>query len=334
MVLARVNHGRTRERKAYTSHRHWPITQPLPAARALKHQAPCLIHEHSTARLRTRRRVGSTRRRGDQMHDHSRFQRDIDWRHRRLSLSLSLSQKSLTHNIGSASALPIIGTEGLRNEGYNEKKNVWHEALPWQHTSPVEIQALVMEQLTLPGVTCSVESRRRAENQLCSQPPATRYIEHTLTPRLHCHDNNLWAAPGDVRHPTAENGQNGEKLSPRRKQKHSFKIETCDGWKRHSIPYKRCISMERLEEYIHMVSSSTKVSRLLAYTNVYAHTEVTKSALPPFSLSLSLFSFSCFYLFISTMCKHKAKRIMRQIRWHRRFHERGWSSSNFKSEPC
>ena len=44
------------------------------------------------------------------MHDryHSRFQCDIKWRHRRLSLSLYYSQKSLTHNIGSASALPII----------------------------------------------------------------------------------------------------------------------------------------------------------------------------------------------------------------------------------
>ena len=30
------------------------------------------------------------------------------WRHRRLSLSLYVSQKSLTHNIGSASALPIM----------------------------------------------------------------------------------------------------------------------------------------------------------------------------------------------------------------------------------
>ena len=52
----------------------------------------------------------STRRRGNHMHDHTRFQCDIEWRHRRLSLSLSLSlsQKSLTHNIGSASALPII----------------------------------------------------------------------------------------------------------------------------------------------------------------------------------------------------------------------------------
>ena len=63
-------------------------------------------------RLRTRRRVGSTRRRGNHMHDHSRFQCDIKWRLSRLSLSLSLSlyysQKSLTHDIGSASALPII----------------------------------------------------------------------------------------------------------------------------------------------------------------------------------------------------------------------------------
>ena len=42
------------------------------------------------------------------MHDHSRFQRDID---DVTGVSLSLyyySQKSLTHNIGSASALPII----------------------------------------------------------------------------------------------------------------------------------------------------------------------------------------------------------------------------------
>ena len=45
------------------------------------------------------------------MHDHSRFQRDID-DVTGVSLSLSLyyyySQKSLTHNIGSASALPIM----------------------------------------------------------------------------------------------------------------------------------------------------------------------------------------------------------------------------------
>ena len=43
------------------------------------------------------------------MYDHSRFQRDInDVTGVSLSLSLCYSQKSLTHNIGSASALPII----------------------------------------------------------------------------------------------------------------------------------------------------------------------------------------------------------------------------------
>ena len=46
-------------------------------------------------RFRTRRRVGSTRRRGNHMHDHSRFQHDIDWRHRRPSLSLLLTK--VTH---------------------------------------------------------------------------------------------------------------------------------------------------------------------------------------------------------------------------------------------
>ena len=60
-----------------------------------------------------RRRVGSTRRRGNHMHDHSRFQRDIN-DVTGVSLSLSLyyyySQKSLTHNIGSASALPTISS--------------------------------------------------------------------------------------------------------------------------------------------------------------------------------------------------------------------------------
>ena len=86
--------------------------------RALKRQAPILFtctskFERSTIdRLRTRRRVGSARHRGNHMHDHSRFQRDInDVTGVSLSLSLSLSplsQKSLTHNIGSASALPII----------------------------------------------------------------------------------------------------------------------------------------------------------------------------------------------------------------------------------
>ena len=73
--------------------------------------APCLyMHFEARAldRLRTRRR-GSTRRRGNHMYDHSRFQRDInDVTGVSLSLSLYNSQKSLTHNMGSASAHPII----------------------------------------------------------------------------------------------------------------------------------------------------------------------------------------------------------------------------------
>ena len=93
-----VIHGRfTSERKAYTSHRHSSITRPLPAARALKHQAPCLIHARQAQNALTPWPVGSTRGRGNHMHDHSRFQGDIDWRHRRLSLSLSLSL-SPSHN--------------------------------------------------------------------------------------------------------------------------------------------------------------------------------------------------------------------------------------------
>ena len=67
----------------------------------------CTVHSSTRqAKKASMRRVDA--RWGNYMHDHSRFQRDIDWRHRRLSLSLYLSQKSLTHNIGSASALPII----------------------------------------------------------------------------------------------------------------------------------------------------------------------------------------------------------------------------------
>ena len=44
-------------------------------------------------RVRTRRRIGSTRRRGNHMHDHSRFQRDInDVTGVSLSLSLPLTK--------------------------------------------------------------------------------------------------------------------------------------------------------------------------------------------------------------------------------------------------
>ena len=90
-----VIHGMlTSEHKASTLHFPIVIQQTLdPAARALKRQVPCrrLYMHSSTRQAQIRRRVGSTRRRGNHMHDHSRFQRDIEWRHRRLSLSLSLS---------------------------------------------------------------------------------------------------------------------------------------------------------------------------------------------------------------------------------------------------
>ena len=66
----------------------------------------------SRCRLRTRRRVciciGSTRCRGISYAWSLAISAWYRWRHRRLSLSLYYSQKSLTHNIGSASALPII----------------------------------------------------------------------------------------------------------------------------------------------------------------------------------------------------------------------------------
>ena len=106
-----VIHGSlTSERKASTSPSSFINHSILLLNRALKRQAPCFyMHFEVRAldRLRTRRRVGSTRRRGDHKHDHSRFQRDIN-DVTGVSLSLSLSQMSLTHNIGSASALPII----------------------------------------------------------------------------------------------------------------------------------------------------------------------------------------------------------------------------------
>ena len=81
-----VIHGMlTSERKASTLHFPIVIQQTLdPAARALKRQAPCrrlyitCTQALDRLRFRTRRRVGSTRRRGNHMHDHSRFQRDIE----------------------------------------------------------------------------------------------------------------------------------------------------------------------------------------------------------------------------------------------------------------
>ena len=106
-----INSRLTSERKDSTSPSSFINHSTLP----LEHSSAKLLVFTCTGalnRLRTHRRVGFTRRRGNHRHDHSQFQRDIDWRHRRLSLSLSLSlyysQKSLTHNIRSASALPII----------------------------------------------------------------------------------------------------------------------------------------------------------------------------------------------------------------------------------
>ena len=59
------------------------------------------------------------------MHDHSRFQRDIDdVTGVSLSLSLYYSQKSLTHNIGSASALPIIKGINAKSEILKRKRKV------------------------------------------------------------------------------------------------------------------------------------------------------------------------------------------------------------------
>ena len=106
----------------------WPANARLPLPHPVVHQslnpaaqssaqAPSSLSLHalrsSSARqaqsqnASTRWVYRTLRHRGNHMHDHSRFQRDIN-DVTGVSLSLSLSQKSLTHNIGSASALPII----------------------------------------------------------------------------------------------------------------------------------------------------------------------------------------------------------------------------------
>ena len=76
---------------------HFPIVihqSRDPAARSSA-QAPCFLSLHALralGRLRTRRPVRSTRRRGNHMHDHSRFQRDIDD-----VTGVSLSLSTTTH---------------------------------------------------------------------------------------------------------------------------------------------------------------------------------------------------------------------------------------------
>ena len=91
-----VIHGRlTSERKASLPDRH---SSPLdPAARALKRQAPCLTCTRALDRLSMRRRVGSTYRRGNHMHDHSAISAWYRMTSQAsLSLSLSLSLLLLT----------------------------------------------------------------------------------------------------------------------------------------------------------------------------------------------------------------------------------------------
>ena len=123
--------GDPRQSDQRTQSFHFPIVvhQSLDPAAQSSAQAPSsyslYMHFEVRAldRLRTRRRVGSARRRGNHMHDHSRFQRDIN-DVTGISLSLSLSQKSLTHNIGSASALPIISQQlqALAHDSYTVGK--------------------------------------------------------------------------------------------------------------------------------------------------------------------------------------------------------------------
>ena len=89
----------------------WPANAKLPLCHRHSVKHSTLLLERSSAkllvfactraldRLRMRRRVGSARRRGNHMHDHSRFQRDI---HdvTSVSLSLSLLGSALPNNRG------------------------------------------------------------------------------------------------------------------------------------------------------------------------------------------------------------------------------------------
>ena len=92
-----VIHGSlTSERKASTSPSSFinHSTLLLPSAKLLVFTCMHLeVRALDRLRVRTRRRVGSTRRRGNHMHDHSRFQRDInDVTGVSLSLSLPLTK--------------------------------------------------------------------------------------------------------------------------------------------------------------------------------------------------------------------------------------------------
>ena len=86
--------GDLRQADRRTQSFHFPIVihQSLDTAARSSAQAPGSLSFHALRALdrpRTRRRVGSTRRPSNHMHDHSRFQRDID-DITGVSLSLSL----------------------------------------------------------------------------------------------------------------------------------------------------------------------------------------------------------------------------------------------------
>ena len=116
--------GDPRQSDQRTQSFHFPIVihQSLDPAAQSSAQAPSslsllyivvyklhAVRSSSTRQAQNASTRRSTRRRGNHMHDHARFQRDInDVTGVSLSLSLNYSQKSLTHNIGSAEALPII----------------------------------------------------------------------------------------------------------------------------------------------------------------------------------------------------------------------------------
>ena len=157
-------HQRTQSFHFALPHRHSANTRPCCSSAQAPSSLSTSLHalKHSTGS----ERVDALGRRAVEvimihMHDHSRFQRDIEWRHRRLSLSLSLSQKSLTHNIGSASALPIIkvciltwtGVHWVRTQSFFEYL-AWNfqflinSLLPtandaeWGHTYTVQLRRL------------------------------------------------------------------------------------------------------------------------------------------------------------------------------------------------
>ena len=102
-----VIHGRSDQRTQsfhFPPHRRSSITRPCcsierSSAKLLVFTCTSKFEVRALDRLRvrTRRRVGSTRRRGNHMHDHSRFQRDInDVTGVSLSLSLSLPLTKVT----------------------------------------------------------------------------------------------------------------------------------------------------------------------------------------------------------------------------------------------